>query len=278
MAKQLLAIGFIFLVAAGCAGEEIKNSSIKLYALDCGAIEISDMSSFSREGKFDGQTKSLVTPCFLIRHPEGDLFWEVGLDQSPSDESHAAPGDGDAQLILTDQLAQLGLKPIDIEYLAISHLHPDHTGNANLFAASTFIVNKAERAYMFSDEIIKEHADWHEKYSALEDAETILFEDEYDVFGDGRIVIKSMPGHTPGSSVMLLQLKNAGSLLFSGDLYTHAEARELRAVPVFNTNTKDTLSSMEQFEILAKTENARVIIQHEKADFEALPPFPKFLE
>jgi N-acyl homoserine lactone hydrolase len=178
---------------------------------------------------------------------------------------------------LTDQLAQLGLTPNDIEFLSISHLHPDHAGNANLFASSTFIANEAEYSFMFSNEM-KANSEWFELYSALENADTVMFEDEYDVFGDGIVVIESMPGHTPGSSVLLVRLKNAGALLLTGDLYTHTGARELRTVPTFNTDGQATLKSMNQFEALARKENARVVIQHEKADFEKLPTFPEFMD
>ncbi|NOX84304.1 MAG: N-acyl homoserine lactonase family protein [Alphaproteobacteria bacterium] len=253
---------------------------MQFYALDCGAIDVADMSSFSREGKFDGEKYALVVPCFLIRHPKGDLLWDAGLEQSLVDTPDGIGGGAfhsTMKIKLTDQLAQLGLAPNDIEFLSISHSHPDHAGNANLLASSTFIANQAEHSFMFSDKM-KENSGWFELYAALENADTVMFENEHDVFGDGNVVITSMPGHTPGSSVLLVRLRNAGPLLLTGDLYTHAGARELRTVPTFNTDAQATLKSMDQFEALAKKENARVIIQHEKADFEKLPTFPEFLD
>jgi N-acyl homoserine lactone hydrolase len=278
--KLLTTISVIILAVTGCAADPANNGQVKFYALDCGAIDVSDMSSFSREGKFDGEKYALVVPCFLIRHPKGDLLWDTGLEQSLVDKPDGI-GDGGfhskMKIKLTDQLAKLGLTPNDIEFLSISHLHPDHAGNANLFASSTFIANEAEYGFMFSDEM-KTNREWFELYSALENADTVMFEDEYDVFGDGIVVIESMPGHTPGSSVLLVRLKNAGALLLTGDLYTHAGARELRTVPTFNTDGQATLKSMDQFEALARKENARVVIQHEKEDFEKLPTFPEFLD
>jgi len=280
MAKLITTIGVIILVITGCSAEPVDDGRVKFYALDCGAIDVSDMSTFSREGKFDGEEYALVVPCFLIRHPKGDLLWDSGLEQSLADTPDGIGGGGfhsKLKMKLTDQIAQLGLTPNDIEYLSISHSHPDHAGNANLFAGSTFIANEAEHSFMFSDEM-KANSEWFELYSALENADTVMFENEYDVFGDGILVIKSMPGHTPGSSVLLVRLRNAGPLLLTGDLYTHAGARELRAVPTFNIDAQATLESMDQFEALAIKENARVVIQHEKADFEGLPIFPEFLD
>ncbi len=38
---------------------------------------------------------------------------------------------------LSAQLAEIGVQPKDIELFSVSHSHPDHVGNANLFADAT---------------------------------------------------------------------------------------------------------------------------------------------
>ena len=86
-----------------------------------------------------------------------------------------------------------------------------------------------------------------------------------------------MPGHTPGSSVLLVRLKEAGNILLTGDLYVHARGRKLQTMHQYNEKPL-TNNSRKRFEYIAKKENARVIIQHEKLDFERLPKFPKFLD
>ncbi|HEX2713509.1 MAG TPA: hypothetical protein VHM88_15010 [Candidatus Acidoferrales bacterium] len=52
---------------------------VRLYALDCGQIDVKDMGMFSDTGEFAGQTGKLKDPCFLIRHPKGNLLWDLGL-------------------------------------------------------------------------------------------------------------------------------------------------------------------------------------------------------
>ena len=255
-------------------------SSVRLYALDCGSIQMFDLGALSAGGEFKGQSRAMVDPCFLIRHPKGDLLWDAGLGQALADKV-----DGDRQpwghlrlkTKLTDQLAAIGMTPADVEYLSLSHSHWDHLGNANLFAASTFIVNAAEHAYMFS-EATKANAEVFSMYAALEKATTVKFTDEYQVFGDNSVVITSMPGHTPGHSTLLIRLVNAGSVMLTGDLYILSEGLEIHAVPTFNTDKVQTLVSMERFDALAKAEGARVIIQHDKAAFESLPKFPAYLD
>lgn len=278
LSLKVLTVAFIVAIS-GCAIEP-DQTVLKLYAMNCGKLEVSDMGPFSVEGKLDGQKESLVNPCFLIRHPKGDLIWDVGYNESLADRPEGDKGGAfhwTMKVKLTDQLEQLALRPSDIEYFSISHLHPDHSGNANLFADSTFIANIAEHNFMFSAEMRKNN-EFFEGYSALEDVKPVLYRNEYDVFGDNLVIMKSMPGHTPGSSVLLLRLKNSGAVLLTGDLYTHSKARELKTVPTFNTDRVATVESRIRFEALAKEEKALVVIQHNKVDFDALPRFPLYLD
>lgn len=252
------------------------DDSIKLYTLDCGTVDVVDMAPFDNKGRFDGQSIELANPCFLIRHPKGDLLWDTGMAQTLAD---IPEGIGDnfrfyMKRKLTDQLADLGLAKTDIDYLSISHWHPDHSGNSGLFAASTWIVNRTERAFMFAEEKPQGYAD----YAALEGAKTIQFDDSYDVFKDGSTVITSLVGHTPGHSVLTVKLENTGALLFSGDLHIFAEGKKADAIPTFNFDAEATVPSIKAFAALAEKEKARVIIQHEKSHFDALPKFPKYLD
>ena len=219
--KVVIASAFSWLSAA-CSGPVTADPELKLYAMDCGAIEVEDMSSFSIDGAFAGQSYSLVVPCFLIRHPQGDLLWDTGFEQSLVDSPDGLQGGGfhsTMSVRLTDQLNELGLDPSNIEYVSISHSHPDHAGNLGLFAASTFVVSVAEHAYMFS-QAARANAGTFSSYSDVEHSNTIKFEDEYDLFGDGKVVIVTLPGHTPGSTVLQLDLENAGTVLLTGDLIT----------------------------------------------------------
>ncbi len=238
------------------------------------------MALFSRDGAFDGQRYSLVVPCFLIMHPSGMLLWDTGYDEAMAVLPDGVSGGGFHSRVdvrLSDQLAQLGLSPGDIDYVALSHHHPDHAGNAGLFLQSTLILSAAEHGYMFSSEA-RASTQMYETYAGLKNANLALFDGARDVFGDGTVIIKSAPGHTPGSTVLLLKLENAGSLLFTGDLYTHEAGRRAQAIPDFTMDADALRQSIIEFEELAAAENARVVIQHEPADFAALPAFPDYLD
>ena len=106
----------------------------------------------------------------------------------------------------------------------MSHYHSDHTANANAFASATWIVQKAERDFMFADKPQGIIQPAH--YSALKTAKTrILNDEDFDVFGDGTVVVKSAPGHTPGHQVLFVKLPKTGPVLLAGDLYHYPEER-----------------------------------------------------
>ena len=131
---------------------------------------------------------------------------------------------------LRSQLAAIGYGPADITYLAMSHAHGDHSGNANDYAGSTWIVQKAERDFMFSDAAAKTSAK-PDQYSKLKDSKTIVIDGDYDVFGDGAVMLISTPGHTPGHQCLLVRLPKTGPVLLSGDLYHFPGEREFHTFP-----------------------------------------------
>jgi glyoxylase-like metal-dependent hydrolase (beta-lactamase superfamily II) len=265
---------------AAAPAEPAKAAAVKLIAMDCGHFTVKDADRFSDDGAYKGQKKELSDPCYLIRSEKGDLLWDTGL---PSSMAANSPVESDTSITtlsktLEAQLTELGLAPADIEYLSFSHLHFDHTGNGNLFAGSTWIVDKDERDAMFTDEARK--SDNFKAYSALETAKTVLIEGEadHDVFGDGSAVIIQAPGHTPGHTVLLLHTANSGNVLLAGDMWHIAESRAARRVPSYNFDKAKTLASMDKVEAIAKAHNARVIRQHVPEDFDSLPKFPAALE
>ena len=126
--------------------------SLRLYVFDCGNLNTPDTSPY-RLKKEELATTLMSAPCFLVAHPKGTLMWDTGAVP----DSNFKPGGGPAMLRyatstkpLTARLAEVGYAPADIEYLALSHFHWDHVGNANLFASATWLVPKAERDIMFA--------------------------------------------------------------------------------------------------------------------------------
>jgi len=276
--RTLVSALFAAAMLAGPALAAKPSPDIRLYAMDCGRATLPDADAFADDGSYKGQSKALVIPCFLIRHPKGDLIWDTGVPETIAD----APGGKAAGVTfarkLTDQLKDLGLTPADIKYLSISHSHYDHIGNAGLFASATWIVDPLEKDYAFRQQARDDKAGFA-RYAALEGAKTVLITGDgpYDVFGDGKVMIYKAHGHTPGHTVLLVRLAKAGPVILAGDMWHIAESRAARRVPRFNFNREQTLASMDKVEALAKATKARMVMEHVPADFDALPKFPAAL-
>jgi glyoxylase-like metal-dependent hydrolase (beta-lactamase superfamily II) len=177
---------------------------------------------------------------------------------------------------LLGQLAELGHTPDDITYLALSHYHWDHVANANAFAGATWLVREVERDTMFA---AVPPVTLPENYARLEDSNTILLEsDDYDVFGDGTVVIKSAPGHTPGHLVLHLRLPTTGDVLLSGDVYHFAESRTLQRVPTFDVDQEQTRRTREAIEAFLAATGAQLWIQHDAVGNATLRKSPLYYD
>ena len=158
------------------------------------------------------------------------------------------------------QLAEVGFRPADITYLAVSHGHADHVANANDYTGSTWLVQKAERESMFSEQAQKGAA--FATYSALKNSRTTDLTGDHDVFGDGTVVLKSTPGHTPGHQSLFIKLARTGPVLLSGDLYHYPAERTLNKIPN-NDNKEQTQASRDAIEKLLKETRGQLWIQHD---------------
>jgi N-acyl homoserine lactone hydrolase len=254
--------------------------SLRLYVFDCGSLDISDPERF-RFKKEELATTNLSVACFLIVHPQGTLMWDVGAVPDSAlkpGQKSALEGYATITETLRSQMEKIGYEPSDIEYLAFSHYHYDHVANANQFASATWIVRKVERDAMFAP-VLPDKKMNPANYSALKNSKTIIVPtDDYDVFGDGTVVMKLAPGHTPGHQVLFLKLAKTGPVVLSGDLYHYPEERRLKRVPTFETDQQQTVETREKIEAFLKQSGAELWIQHDFIANSKLKKAPQFYE
>ncbi|MBT8244330.1 MAG: N-acyl homoserine lactonase family protein [Winogradskyella sp.] len=267
--------------AAKKEAEATKKQGIKLYTLDGGTVQANKLELFSQDTTYTGQSKTFADAFYVIVHPKGTLMWDTGLPESlvglpepftdPSGAFTVSRNDS-----VVSQLSKIDMTPADIDFLALSHTHFDHSGHAEKIKNAKWLVQETEYNFITSEEVQKNNADI---YNAVNDLQNVQkLNGDYDVFEDGTVIIKSMPGHTPGHQVLFLKLENAGNVLLTGDLYHFQENRDSKGVPSFNYDADMTLKSMDEFEAFAKQNNADVYIQHSKDDFYRLPKYPKYLD
>ena len=288
MPKMIVAVlGATTLAISACGGspEDAQNQSasanttepatpaLTLTRLDCGTATIKDFDAFfsDKPGLYEKGPREVSDGCYLIRHAEQTLLWDTSFPATlAGNEEDMGPLVARLSKTVSQQLAELGVKPQDIDIVGISHMHSDHTGQAAEFPNARLIIGKGD----FEQTRGKDDpfGPWR-KDGANVTAATA----DVDVFGDGSVVALHLPGHTPDHMALLVKLPS-GPVLLSGDLYHSREAREKRGVPPFNTSREQTLASMDKFEKVAKDTGARVVIQHEPRDIELLPAFPQAAE
>jgi len=285
MLRAVAALTFAGLVTAvaGCSSNAVTAvpGTPRLYILDCGTIAPMDPALFGLKASEVNRDVTFVTPCYLVVHSKGTLIWDVG--QVPDQD---IPDDGTevvqqrilkATRRLAPQLEALAYRPPDITYLAMSHYHADHTANANLFAASTWIVQQAEYDIMFSEAEVGIRTP--ESYQDLKNARRITLNNaDHDVFGDGTVIIKTAPGHTPGHQMLFLKLANFGPLLLTGDLYHVPEEKMLDRVPTFDFDGAMTRATRKQVDEFVSRAGATWWIQHDPPTNAPLRKSPQYYD
>jgi len=266
---SLISAAIVLVVAASAQAGQVD----RLYVIDCGSAHAADQSLWS-PGINAGVPIDLSDNCYLIHHSsESYLLWDTGI----TDRLAALPGGQYVEATrqtwrrtqtLVGALAALGVKPADVRYVAISHFHPDHTGNVDEFPDATVIMQKREWDFAMA----LPQKPFSPEHKAL------LIEGDKDVFGDGSLVLISTPGHTPGHQSLLVKLPKTGTVLLTGDAVHFKDNWDNRRVPGFNTDKDQTIASMQRIADFLAKEQAKLWINHDKPSNDALRHPPEFYE
>jgi glyoxylase-like metal-dependent hydrolase (beta-lactamase superfamily II) len=277
----LAALAMVTSFGAHAQNRAAPPSAPRIYIFDTGGIQGLDpaLFNFKRE---ELKEVDFVNRAYLIVHPRGTLMFDTGGIPDGDFKGDGKPvveGVQSSSKPLLPQLAAAGYKPSDINYLAMSHYHSDHTANSNAFARATWIVQKAERDFMFQDKPPEGTIIRRDSYEKLAEAETKILDNEnFDVFGDGTVVLMSAPGHTPGHQVLAVKLARRGTVVLAGDLYHYPEERTTGRVPTFEFDVEQSRASRAQVEQFVKDNRAELWIEHDKATHAALPLAPRYVD
>ncbi len=260
-------------ISATIASAQTTSGVDRLYILNCGEGVAGDISRWS-PGVDVGKSMDFVDNCYLIHHAQGWLLWDTGVtDAIAAMPQGQAPADPRMThwrrpKTLASQLDAVGVKPAEIKYLAVSHTHPDHIGNVELFPQVMLLVQKAEYEWpspLGVGRFKPEHP-------------VTKLEGDHDVFGDGSVTIVATPGHTPGHQSLLVKLPKTGALVLSGDAVHFKSNWENRRVPSNNTDKDQTLASMQRIADLLAKEKAQLWINHDRAQRDSLKLAPEFYD
>lgn len=281
-AAAVMGIG-IFGISPVFAGNiEIENIeakgdvALKLYVLNCGDLEIRD-ASVMNPNVAKGTVQAVANSCYLIGHPDGYLLWDAGIPDAVADAADGVEAFGGLFLMkvsktLESQLGDLNIAADDIKFLSFSHMHSDHTGNANLIKQATWLVQENEFDMAFGEKAA-EAGFVPTDYAHLKDNAQKL-NGNYDVFGDASVVIVSTPGHTIGHQVLYVDLPKTKPVILSGDLYTSVAAYEEGSMPAWNFSPELTEASFDLVDELIEKTGAQLWVGHDKGQFDGLKKAP----
>jgi N-acyl homoserine lactone hydrolase len=268
-----LAVAALALCGHAALAQSEKTGVEKLYVLNCGEGTAGDISRWT-PGLNEGKTMDFVDSCYLVKHAKGWFLWDTGIaDAVAAMPNGLTPADPKAVTwrrpkTLAAQLEQLGLKPGDVKMMAVSHTHPDHTGNVELFPQATLYVQKAEYDWPGANN--------EPRFKPSHPVE--LLAGDKDVFGDGSVTILSTPGHTPGHQSLLVKLPKTGAVVLSGDAMHFKDNWDNRRVPSMNANKDQSAASMQKIADTLSKEKAQLWINHDKVQRDSQKMAPEFYD
>jgi len=291
--SRLAAVAVLSLGAMTTAQAE-SPAGMKLYAFSSGSMML---------GKGFLQNLAPMEPkiqvpigFFVIKHPKGNVLFDTGNnDKLITDstywgklasvfEAKMTPEDA-----IDAQLAKIGLKPDDIKYVVVSHMHLDHGGNVGKFPNSTLIIQDDELSFaMFPDEpfaggyipgdaqVLRSPVGTS-KPSLMD---MVRLEGDYDLFGDGSVVVHRSRGHTKGSQMLMVRLPKTGSTILTGDAVYFRENIEKNLIPniALAYDPVGIVKGYDWVRRMKATENANYFTAHDPDAFKAMKKAPEFYE
>lgn len=285
----------IMLAAAMAAGSYAMHQTVaaqpgvpgvRLYVLDCGTLIYNNPETYNLTRQ-EVKNTNMSVACYLVVHPRGALLFDTGLPDStlgrPFNETPLGrqpnPSSTAYWMLVTKtlkgQLAEIGFTPDEINYLALSHFHGDHVGNANDYAASVWLVQKTEYDAMFGPNVPPESI--NPNYRLLKNSKTQILQGDHDVFGDGTVILKYTPGHTPGHQSLYVKLGRTGGIVLSGDLYHYPEERALGRMPD-REKTTQTPASRAALDVFMKEVKAELWIEHDITAYSKQKKSPEYYD
>ncbi|HAO40034.1 MAG TPA: MBL fold metallo-hydrolase [Afipia sp.] len=216
----------------------------------------------------------LPVSCVLLRHEKGNVLFDTGCHPSVSEKPEQHWG-GLAKMMtplmppgvnVLSSLKAVGLGPDDVDVVVCSHLHPDHCGCNQFFRKAQFFIHSREMQAAKAEGAANAGylaQDWDHGLPTTE------IDDEHDLFGDGRAVIVPLPGHTPGTMGLRVELDQSGSFLLASDAVSLLENLEQNSVPKNTWNSELYLKSFNQIRDM-RQRGTTVVCGHDDAQWRSL--------
>lgn len=264
------------------------NKSIKLHLLSLGSITC-DMNSlialYVRATSEDPEPKLQFKPfpvvAYYIETPEAKIVFDTGLradcltgGEGPRVALNTPISFAEGQN-LEYQLSLCGVKPEEIDYVIMSHLHHDHAGKIGIFKNAKVLVQRAEmqQALMFTHTV--DPMGVYLRADVDVDANWVLLDGDYEVVNGVKCL--ALPGHSDGFQGLQVELENTGTVIIAGDACNTSINYGPPARPTgILADPQNYYASIERIRKLQNATNATVFFGHDQAQFDTLKKAPEF--
>ncbi len=208
-----------------------KNDPAALPEVALSLLNTGKMSSrqvLAYRGGSWGSEYEYAMAAILVRHPQATFLFDAGFGTNVDEHIKTIPA---LMQVLSSyakappaitQLQQHGITADQIKMIIISHSHWDHISGLEDFPGVEVWMPRAEVEFI--------HQQPQSELSQQMIAKLKLrpidftsgpyenFDRSLDLFSDGSVVLVPLPGHTPGSTGMFVNLQSGKRFLFIGDL------------------------------------------------------------
>jgi glyoxylase-like metal-dependent hydrolase (beta-lactamase superfamily II) len=209
----------------------------------------------------------------LIVHEEGNILFDAACHLDP--ERQIPPMIDNLKMKPEDhpvaRVREIGLEPEDVDYILLSHMHPDHFGFIDSFPEAKIIVSEDEFTYMMRDYALK-------RFPFTKDIDYFLQKDlkwellpsdvKFKELMKGVTIVNFGRGHSYGMLGLLLELKVGNKLLISDVIYSSENVGPPVREPGICRDMENWYKSMEYALKLSKEKNAEIWYGHDMAQFE----------
>lgn len=293
--KKLLRT-MVFAATALCAATAGAESpaGMKLYVLNSGTLKLGK-GILQNFGPMEPKIE-IPVGMFLIKHPKGNVLFDTGNnDKLITDRSYWGDYAKSFDPMMTPevsieaQLAKADLKPDDIKYVVVSHMHLDHGGNVGKFPNSTVVLQDDEISFAFFPDAPYAGSFIPGDVMALRSGlgatnpnamPMLRLAGDMDLFGDGSVVVHRAVGHTKGSQMLIVRLPKTGTIILTGDA-VYFRDNALKNIPPNLVLAYDPAGIMHGYEwvrYMMANEGADFFTAHDPDAFKTMKHAPEFYE
>lgn len=256
------------------AGSVAGAQDLQMWQLSGGTLELDKGWLTAMSG--NGTKIKIPVAMYVIKHPRGLVLFDTGMNVAVSDGKCANYwGEGlcgafnaiqGRDEVIDRQLAKLGFKAEDVTHVVYSHFHLDHAGNIKLFPKAKHVVQKNELRAAWWPEKFQRAAYVLKDYDSTRDYDFLQLEGDFDLFGDGSLMVLDTKGHTQGHQSLQVTLRNTGTVLLAADAVYTAE-NEAGVIPGITWNTNLSMQSIDRLKMIRDARRGQIWYSHDAKQY-----------